>query len=122
MPNRALTPGKADTVSLAIICGTTTKSRRHVTEATKAKVFAEYHITTRTGYEVDHLIPLAIGGSNDILNLWPEPAVPVPGFREKDVLEVRLHALVCSGKLDVAKAQAQVATDWPDAYFQYVQP
>ncbi len=69
---------------------------------------------------MDHLIPLAIGGSNDILNLWPEPATPVPGFHQKDVLEVKLHALVCSGKLDVRKAQSQVATDWPAAYHQYV--
>jgi hypothetical protein len=120
MPTRALTPGKADTVSLAVICGTTTQSRRNVTEATKAKVFKEYGITTRVGYEVDHLIPLAIGGSNDITNLWPQPATPVPGFHQKDLLEVKLHTLVCSGKLDAKKAQGQVATDWSAAYFRYV--
>jgi len=120
MPTKALTPGKADTASLAVICGTTTKSRRNVTEATKAKVFKEYGIKTRVGYEVDHLIPLAIGGSNDITNLWPQPATPVPGFHQKDLLEVKLHALVCSGKLDAKKAQTQVASDWSAAYFRYV--
>jgi hypothetical protein len=122
MPTKALTPGKADTTSLAIICHTSTDTRRNVTEATKVKVFAEYHVTTRANYEVDHLIPLAIGGSNSILNLWPEPATPVPGFHQKDVLEVKLHDLVCSGKLDVVKAQNQIATDWSAAYFQYVKP
>lgn len=120
MPTRALTPGRADTVSLAVICGTTTKSRRNVTEATKVKVFKEYGITSRAGYEVDHLIPLAIGGSNDIANLWPQPATPVPGFHQKDVLEVKLHALVCSGELEADKAQRQVAIDWSAAYFRYV--
>jgi hypothetical protein len=120
MPTRVLTPGKADTVSLAVICGTTTKSRRDVTEATKTKVFKEYGIKTRVGYEVDHLIPLAIGGSNAIANLWPQPATPVPGFHQKDLLEVKLHALVCSGKLDAKKAQTQVASDWSAAYFRYV--
>jgi hypothetical protein len=24
-------------------------------------------------YELDHLIPLELGGSNDLRNLWPQP-------------------------------------------------
>ena len=38
-------------------------------------------------YEVDHFIPLEIGGSNDLTNLWLEPASPTPGFHQKDQFE-----------------------------------
>ena len=30
---------------------------------------------------------LELGGSNDIKNLWPEAALPTPGFHEKDAVE-----------------------------------
>jgi len=47
---------------------------------------------------------LELGGSNSIGNLFPEAADPRPGFHEKDKLENRLHALVCSGKMKLRTA------------------
>ena len=95
---------------------------RDVSEATKNQVYAEYSITNRvTGqYEIDHLIPLELGGSNAITNLWPEPAEPRPGFHEKDILENTLHALVCAGPLDLGVAQHAIASNWYQTYQQYV--
>ena len=61
--------------------------------------------------EIDHLIPLTVGGSNDLANLWPQP-YGVPGAHQKDVLENKLHAQVCSGKMTLAEAQHQIATNW----------
>ena len=49
-------------------------------------------------HEVDHLISLELGGSNAIRNLWPEPYAGRWGARTKDVLENRLHDLVCEGQ------------------------
>jgi hypothetical protein len=40
----------------------------------------------------------------------------------KDSLEARLHALVCSGKLDLKTAQQAIATNWLAAYNRYVGP
>ncbi len=67
-------------------------------------------------YEVDHFIPLALGGSNDIGNLFPEAAEPKPGFKEKDVVEVYLHDEVCAGHVALSVAQEQIATDWLRVY------
>ena len=63
-------------------------------------------------FEVDHLIPLELGGDNSIANLWPEAAEPTPGFHEKDRVENYLHRRVCEGAMSLADAQRQVATDW----------
>ena len=63
-------------------------------------------------YEVDHFIPLEIGGSNDLTNLWPEPATPTPGFHQKDQFENFEHGQVCDGAISVAEAQSRMASDW----------
>jgi len=48
-------------------------SVRSVSTSEKDQVYAEYGIASHvTGeYEVDHLVSLELGGSNDISNLWP---------------------------------------------------
>jgi hypothetical protein len=90
------------------------KSVRNVSDATKELVFEEYGITTHTGedYEVDHIVSLELGGSNDIANLYPEAAEPRPGFHEKDKVENYLHDQVCAGEIDLSDAQTQIANDW----------
>lgn len=72
-------------------------------------------------YEEDHLVPLELGGSpNSESNLWPEPYTGQSGARIKDKLENKLHSLVCSGKILLAKAQILIASNWWVAYTQYV--
>ncbi len=66
--------------------------------------------------EVDHLIPLELGGSNAVTTLWPERYAPKPGAREKDVLENFLHRAVCGGAMALEDAQRKIATDWYKAY------
>lgn len=82
-----------------------------ITEAEKRLSMAAYGDTRPIWtYEYDHLVPLELGGAtNDPRNLWPEPgASPNP----KDKLEDALNRAVCDGRLSLAKAQAEVATNW----------
>ncbi len=94
------------------------KSVRNVPASEKAEVFQEYGIATHTKgqYEVDHLVSLELGGSNDISNLWPETADPTPGFHQKDAVENYLHTQVCNGSIPLQQAQQQVATNWLAVY------
>jgi len=94
------------------------KSVRNVPSAEKAQVYAEYGIASHTSgqYEVDHLVSLELGGSNDISNLWPEAAEPTPGFHQKDGVENTLHAEVCNGTLSLQQAQQEIATNWLNVY------
>jgi len=116
LPDRSCTPGAVFTHAMrGQICrGGYTARVRHVTSATKRAVYARYGVVThsRSTYEVDHLIPLELGGSNAMANLFPEAAAPRPGFHEKDQLENALHARVCSGRMSLRAAQKAIATDW----------
>jgi hypothetical protein len=107
------------------------KEHRHVTESDKARVYTEYpdwQRTCRCAFgssdccEVDHLIPLEIGGSNDLKNLSPQPADPRPGSYEKDSLENDLHQRVCKGEMSLKEAQQCIASDWVKCWEKYVVP
>lgn len=99
------------------------RSVRHVSGKVKYRVYAEYGITDRRPgeYEIDHLISLELGGSNDIQNLWPQSFDTQPwNAHVKDRLEDRLHAMVCRGEIGLKEAQRTIATDWIAAYKKYV--
>ena len=127
LPDPRLTPGEVFTgVTAEQVCATGyAGSVRNVLREQYLQVYAEYGLSypQRPGaYELDHLIPLELGGDNTDLNLWPEPAAPAPGFHQKDELENLLHDRVCSGQLALADAQRGIASDWLGLYRQYLQP
>jgi hypothetical protein len=115
-PNASLTPGAVLTTDASTICTPGYASGvRDVSTATKEQVYAEYGVSYPQplgAYEVDHFIPLEIGGSNDITNLWLEPASPTPGFHQKDQFENFEHGQVCNGRISVAEAQSRMVSDW----------
>jgi hypothetical protein len=122
LPDSACTPGDVlPNVTADQICQPGyAKSVRNVPTSEKDQVYAEYDISSHHAgeYEVDHLVSLELGGSNDISNLWPELADPRPGFHEKDKVENYLHDQVCSGAMSLADAQQQIATNWMGVYDQ----
>lgn len=127
IPDPALTPGRVNDppTPLETLCvpGYTT-TVRHVSVATKRQVYRRYGIPYRpVDAEVDHDVPLALDGTNDVANLWPEAYVTEPAnARRKDVLEVYLHHLVCTGELLLKDAQDAIRGEWRPSYEQYVGP
>ncbi len=133
LPDPRCTPGAVNplvtqaTISSTICVSGYTSSIRppeSVTGREKAGSAAAYGYTGsfHTG-EYDHLIALELGGDpNDPANLWVEPN-DRPGATStsntKDVLESRLHSLVCSGQLTLEAARQAIATNWVAAYQQY---
>jgi hypothetical protein len=120
LPNSQLTPGAVRRgVTKAEVCTIGSAHRaRNVPIAEKRAVYEEYgirHWVTGEN-EVDHLIPLELGGSNGIKNLWPEPYGTKWNAHAKDALEDRLHEMVCREGLPLETAQQWIATDWIAAY------
>jgi hypothetical protein len=119
LPDRACTPGSVDPgVRQANVGATicrrgwtaTVRPPEAQTEYAKYQVaYPAYRVPLGTPAELDHLVPLELGGSNDITNLWPEKG-EVPNL--KDGVERVLRTAVCDGKVSLAAAQAAIARDW----------
>jgi Putative zinc-finger len=122
IPNPSLTPGATVLVSRGEVCRESNTKNKVVPVALQRRVFDEYGIRTATpsAYEVDYLITPALGGADDIHNLWPQSyAETVWNAQVKDALEDHLRDLVCDGQLDLATAQREIAANWIDAYKKY---
>jgi len=106
-PSPCLTPGVVRTSDPRVICvpGQATRARRELSSGQWAQrrrqVLARYGLTHNPG-EIDHLLPLSAGGSNDVLNLWPEAT---PQFKGKDAAEAGLHAGICKPGVTATKIQ-----------------
>ena len=120
LPDSACTPGAIfPNATVQQICTSGyASSVRNVPYSEADQVYAEYSIYHHYSgqYEDDHLVPLELGGSNDIANLWPELASPAPGFHQKDQVENYLHDQVCSGAMSLKEAQTEIATNWIAVY------
>jgi hypothetical protein len=119
LPDPRCTPGSVDPAVTqadigSTICrpGYTERVRPPESQTSRAKhgvAYPAYHIPDRDRGELDHLVSLELGGSNDITNLWPEVG-PLPN--PKDTVENALHRAVCDGRVPLAAAQRAIATNW----------
>jgi len=123
-PDARLTPGETRPVTLSEVCRTSQAAVvvRDIPADTQAQVLSEYgiHRGRPDQFEIDYLITPDLGGAESIRNLWPQPYTTRWNARVKDQLEQRLHQMVCSGDLDLATAQRDIAVDWIAAYKKYV--
>lgn len=148
LPDAKLTPGAIDTaVRGTEICSHTwragatgsppvqggsltySQAARHTPDSVKDQAFKEYGLQNPhddgQSYEVDHLVPLSLGGRDVIANLWPQSRT-ASGFNAwtKDRLEYRLYNLVCHPKpgdrlVSLAETQEALRGNWTKAYDVY---
>lgn len=122
VPDPSLTPGATVLVTRGEVCRQSNTNNKAVPVALRRRVFDEYGIRAAepNAYEVDYLITPALGGADDIHNLWPQSyASTVWNARVKDALEDHLRDLVCAGELDLATAQREIAANWIETYKKY---
>ncbi len=122
LPDRQCSPGAYYSgLTKAVLCSSTfhTGSIRNVPDSEKHQVEVEYGMTPKSygrTIEIDHIVSLELGGSNDIANLYPEPGSGPANYRVKDKLENKLHDLVCTGTMTLHSAQAGIARNWETLY------
>jgi hypothetical protein len=122
LPRRTLTPGSARAVRIAELCSVQDlENDPPVNPSLEQAVFSEYGVpsSSEKDYQLDYLITPALGGVDDLRNLWPQPYSSTWNSRVKDQLEDHLHELVCQGKVQLTTAQNDIASDWIAAYKRY---
>jgi hypothetical protein len=134
LPVMACTPGSVrsditDDTKAATICDphwstSTIRAPKSETDRLKTIAMVSYGVpaSARATTELDHKVPLEMGGSNDVSNLWPERSdLSGQGFRNsKDDVENRLHAAVCGRipglrPVPLRDAQIAIARNWVTA-------
>ncbi len=134
LPIHSLTPGAIDPSvtqenvgSTVCVVGYTKTVRPPVSYTNSLKAaqlsgsYSRYGTTNMKLFEEDHLIPLSLGGApRDPKNLWPEPWAGGVGARKKDVLELKMHLMVCAHQISLRAAQGIFASNWYKGYLTYV--
>lgn len=84
---------------------------------------AQYPDGRLADYELDHLIPISLGGAPfDAGNLWLQPRRGQANADDKNALAFVLWRLVCEHRLPLATAQRAISRDWLAAYETYATP
>jgi hypothetical protein len=122
LPDRSCSPGAYYArLTRRVICARSfhTGAIRNVPQSEKFQVEHEYGMAESyygTTMEIDHIVPLELGGSNAIANLFPEPGTGAASYHAKDALENRAKAEVCDGQLTLGAARHGFATNWEALY------
>jgi hypothetical protein len=132
LPNATRTPGSVDPAvtqeniqSTVCVRGYTQTVRpdKKYTNRLKREQLRQYQYadTDPRKYELDHLIPLSIGGApRSPDNLWPQPREGAWSAEQKNELEWIVYKMVCRGELSLSEAQQRVAKNWVEAYQAWV--
>ncbi|MBF0481293.1 MAG: HNH endonuclease [Desulfovibrionaceae bacterium] len=124
LPDRSLTPGAIASTDISEVCRPGyAKAHRHTPAALKERVYAAYGITRHEPgeYEVDHDVPLCLGGADEFENLWPQSYWTEPwNAHKKDRLEVYVLKLVCKDRtLSLEDGQKIFLGNWIEAYKRF---
>lgn len=123
VPDPTLTPGVIASTDQALVCAwgdeSYSQQHRHTSATLKAQVREEYHAASCG--EIDHRLPLSLGGADELGNLWCEPDGPW-GYKIKDRIEDAIWRMVCPGRtMTLAEAQEIfIGQDWRVAFCKYI--
>ncbi len=95
----------------------TSETRKHATYAWYGLVSPHDNAGEHQVCELDHLVPLELGGADGLGNLWPQcgpdgAELCRRNFKMKDHVENYLADEVKSGRMPLDSAQRAIAADW----------
>jgi hypothetical protein len=123
IPDPSLTPGAVASTDPSDVCGlvvglTYSKRHRQTPAELKREIYAAYGMD-RAGrdFEIDHRVPLCIGGADARENLWPQEGWEHPSYHDKDRLEAEVCRRVCRNhEISLPDGQAIFLGDWIEGY------
>jgi hypothetical protein len=114
-PDILCTPGSIVQVPSDGLCSETylqSEISIPIDEQTILNIYSRYGIVNTDGWSIQHKIPIILGGSNDITNLYPMTAEPRPGYIERDKAAQKLKQLMCDKKISLEVAQYTIQNTW----------
>ena len=123
-PSTYKTPGATAKVKMEQLCAPDfAQSVKPASDWQRTQALERYGLRA-DGFsgELDHLVPVSLGGSNDPDNLWPFRASGTFTLEAKQALASKLQGLVCSGKLSLKDAQDAFRKDWTLSYQVHMKP
>lgn len=123
LPDNYKTPGAATKANMKQICAADyAGSVKPVAGWQRTEALSRYGLRPESfSGDLDHLIPVALGGSNDPDNLFPFHPQNELTLDAKNRLADKLRQMVCDGKMSLKDAQDAFKKDWTKAYRQYAQ-
>jgi hypothetical protein len=118
-PSASCTPGAHEQLTHAEVCAS--KARPSLSAADRRAILHRYGLTSWSGSdgELDHRVPLFMGGMTDARNVWPQRG-PIPN--PKDRLENYVRGRVCFRRpypMTLRSAYAVFAGNWISALRLY---
>jgi hypothetical protein len=100
------------------------KINSQISKKTSTEVFAEYAIAKkkRSDFAIDHLVPIDLGGTNAISNLWPIPLKGTATAQRKAVVDAAVHKSMCAGFISLAAAQGLFNASWANVDTDLITP
>ena len=95
----------------------TSESEKHIAYRWYGMTPPQHNSGSNQTCELDHLVPLELGGADGRGNIWPQcgpDGVPLDEryFKAKDRVENYLADEVKAGRMSLEDAQRGIATDW----------
>jgi hypothetical protein len=123
-PSTYKTPGATAKVKMEQLCAPDfAQSVKPVSDWQRTQALERYGLRA-DGFsgELDHLVPVSLGGSNDPDNLWPFHASGAFTLEAKQALASKLQGMVCARKLSLKDAQDAFRKDWTLSYQVHMKP
>lgn len=131
VPDKSCTPGAADAEVMVptlgnpgnlqgTICtsGWTQEASALDQELVPVKAAADAAYNIRGQSVLVWLVPISLGGSNDVSNIFPMPVTASNDVGAKQNVDATVNKAVCAGTIGLAAAQQAIATSWPTALNQ----
>ncbi|HKD07096.1 MAG TPA: HNH endonuclease signature motif containing protein [Bryobacteraceae bacterium] len=119
LPDPSCTPGAFNPTVPASVFGAKKFSTKCVRDCVtgsgqKKTTYAAYQVSQNSSCELDHLVPLEMGGADSLDNIWPQCGKAPSGRNYKaikDMVETYLAIQVLTG-MDLDQARKGIASDW----------
>ena len=119
LPDPKCTPGAYNPTVTAAVFGNKKFTTRCVRDcltdgATKRTAYRNYGVKQNPSCELDHLVPLEMGGADSLDNIWPQCGQAPNGknYKEiKDVVEDYMAIKILQG-MNIESARKGIASDW----------